>query len=654
MPLLEFQSPAVAAVKKHFRSRESVEWEGRKIHPPIVVNASVSSGKSVMICELAKTMAELALAKEKPASIQVLVIQRQGELCEQNSEAAWSIDLKNSVFSASLGRKFINYNTVYCTEGTIARALDYYRLSPYTPEEMQLDPDQRARLKKFHPDIILIDEGHQVPFDEPDSQYMTVLKHFYDIKPHMRVATFSGSCFRGTDPIVGDSPQHFWRRFASLEPGDIDYPEGAVGNGIISTEFMIEQGWVVPPHFGFPDDDKPHYDFSHLTPKGWDYDEDELDAAVSDREVLLSICQDFIEKAALRKGVLVFAATQRHARQTAAALKVLGVPDEQIGVITDKTKNKDRAAILKKAKTGEIKYTINVAVLTTGINCPWWDTLVFMRPIGSLVLLIQAIGRVLRLLIGPDEVPMIQRSNSFGVTREQRLQMIAESDKPDALVLDYAGVMDTLGHLYENPVLDQADLEKAKKDKLELIECPLCATMNSPHARRCIGKPQERFGIMDRCEHFWHYRECPTCRTKNDQVARECRNQECRRLLIDPNSVLTNKHYSPGEDVPVESMAIESGRGGKLIFTFQLRDGRRPQVVHWPRAGKQIERNTKIWKAFIEKFPIDKATKFRLGNMKAETIVENQELIPVPVELCARENGGRWNLGRLKFLEGGK
>lgn len=647
MPLLEHQLPAVAACARHFRRRRSVRWGEREIHPPIVVSASVSSGKSVIIAELARAVKEAALARERPATVYVLVIQRQGELCDQNSEAAWSIGLQNSVYSASCGgRKSTHYSVVYGTEGTLSRALEQYRFQPYTPEELSMSPLERAQLGKFHPDLILIDECHQLPFEDPESQYMRILFHFYDIKPHLRVAGMTGSPFRGTASIVGRSDSHFWREVASIEPGDPDYPEGGVGNGVISTEFMIEQGWVVPPVFGWPDDHDKEYDFSHLSPNGWEYDEAELDAATSDRETCLAICADFIEKARNRKGVLVFASTQRHARMIAAALKLLGVPDEQIGVITDKTAAKERRRILEAAKTGLIKYTINVSVLTTGVNVPWWDTLVFMRPIGSLVLLIQAIGRVLRLLIGPDDVPMIQRSNRHGMTAADRLALIAASDKKDALVLDYANVMATLGHLYENPVLEQADLEHAKKDGLDLIECPVCATMNSPHARRCIG----RNSAGQRCDHFWSFRLCPSCGVKNDQVARECRS--CRRMLIDPNANLERKHYTDAELVPVRAMKVEAGRGGKLMIRYELADGRNPVEIYYPQAGQQKALNTRIWKGFVKTLPIPEKDKFRLGAMKAETIMQNLELIPVPTEICARENAsGRWNVGRRKWAD---
>lgn len=647
MALLSFQKPAVTALCRHFRSRETTKFLDRDIHPPIIVSASVSSGKSVMLAECAKAVQDAKIERDAAAGkdhapVFILVIQRQSLLCSQNSDEAWKSNVKNSVFSASLNRKSTAFKVVYATEGSIARALTQYRFTPWTEEEKARHPNWKAAAGKFHPDLILIDEVHQVPFETEGSQYMKTLLHFYDIKPHMRLAGMTGSPFRGTSSIVGDTPQHLWKKVASIEPGDPDYPEGGVGNGIISTEFMVEQGWVVAPQFGFPDDQDTHYDFSHLSTETWDYPEHELDAAVSDKELCLAICADFIRKSKDRGGVVIFAATQRHTRQIAAAMKLLGVDPEQIGVIIDKTTQKEQTRILNAAKAGKLKYVINVAVLTTGVNVQWWDTEILMRPIAAIVLLIQAIGRILRLLIEDGEVGMVERD---ALTAELRKLLIASSSKPDALVLDYAGVMDTLGALYENPVLEMAELEKAKKEGKDLIECQKCLTMNSPNARRCIG----RDAAGDRCDHFWHSRICPGCHSENDQVARECR--ICHRTLIDPNAALSGKHYTEGESIPVRAMQVESGRGGKLIIRFELSDGRAPTLIYYPHAGKQPALNSKIWKGFVKQLPIDDRSKFRLGAMKAETIVENLELIPVPTEISAREKNGKWVVGRMKFAE---
>lgn len=675
MPLLEHQLPVVAAMQKHFKSREMTKWGDRDIHPPIVCNASVSSGKSIIIAALAMAVRKAAVSAERPRSVFVLIIQRQGELCAQNSQAAWDFNdesklLNNSLFSASCAKvKSTHFQVVYATEGTLSRALGFgvkapdgeepaprkcqYRFSPYTPEELQKTPEQRALMKKHHPDLIMWDEGHQIPYDNPDSMAVKILSHFYDCKPMMRLACFSGSCFRGTESIVGDTPGHLWKKFACIKPDDPDYPAGGVGDGVITTEFMIEQGWVVPPTFGYPDDSEKQYDFSHISPNGWEYDEAEMDAVVSDHQKLLAVCQDMIDKTASRKGVLIFAATQRHARQIAAAMKDLGVDPTTIGVITDKTKDKDRRRILDEAKTGAVKYTINVAVLTTGVNVPYWDTLVFMRPIGSLVLLIQAVGRVLRLLILDGEVPMFERSNLFGMTAADRLALIAASTKPDALVLDYAGVMDTMGHLYDNQILEQAELEKAKKEKKDLIICPACdkagiGTMNAPTARRCIYRDPK--GV--RCEYFYHFRLCPSCETKNDQVARECRS--CKRMLIDPNAALNNKHYVDGESIPVRAMTAGAGSGGKFFVRYELSTGDTPIEIFYPHAGADPQKkkvNTATWAKFVDQLPIDSRSKFRLKAMKASTVAENLELIAVPTEISARKKGEKWTVGRRWYAE---
>lgn len=655
MPLLSFQKPAVTALCKHFRSRETAKFGDRDIHPPIIVNASVSSGKSVMLAECAKSIKDAALAKEKPATVFIMIIQRQGLLAQQNSDAAWEINLNNSIFSASCGnKKSTHFQVVYATEGSIARALDQYRFSPWTEDELNKTPEWRAQARKFHPDLILIDEGHQVPFENPEAQYMKVLMHFYDCKPRMRLACMTGSPFRGITSIVGDTPQHLWKKVASIEPGDPDYPEGGVGNGIISTEFMIDQGWVVAPQFGYPDDEDNHYDFSHLSTETWDYPEHELDAAVSDKELCLAICADFIRKSKDRGGVVIFAATQRHTRQIAAAMKLLGVDPEQIGVIVDSTTQKEQTRILTAAKAGKLKYVINVAVLTTGVNVQWWDTEVLMRPIAAIVLLIQAIGRILRLLIENGEIGMVERD---ALTAEMRKALIAASSKPDALVLDYAGVMDTLGALYENPVLEMAELEKAKKEGKELIECPKCMadhgiqTMNSPNARRCIGMTgtDPMTGAAQRCDHFWHFRLCPGCGSQNDQVARGCR--ICGRLLIDPNAALNGKHYNDGESIPVRSMKAGHGSGGKLWFRYELSTGDTPIEIFYPHAGANKKVNNIIWGKFVDGLPIDRPAKIRLRAMKAETVMENIELIPVPVEVSARKKGEKWTVGRRKYAE---
>lgn len=634
MAFLSFQKPVLAAAMQHMRSNKYIEYGGLKIHEPAVVNASVSSGKSYMIGGLAQAVWEAGLAKEN--RVKVLCVQVQGILCEQNHEAANDLLLKSSVFSASAfgGRKSFHYDVIYATIGTLDRALDHPKLSAYTEEELALPPDQRPT--KFHPDLIIPDEGHQIPWDDPESMYMKVIMHFYRQKPKMRVITMTGSPFRGTESILGP----YWQKFLSIEPGQPGYPEGGVGNGIISTEFMIDQGWVVPPQFGVPAIEG--YDFSSTS---WDSDNEfELNALTESEKKLAEILGEVITISKDRKGVLIFAATQRHAKDIVKMLERLGIDPARIGLIIDKTSQKEQTRILKEAKDGRIKFTVNVGVLTTGVNVPWWDTLVFMRPIGTLTLLTQAIGRVLRLLLGADmTMPLMDLMSA-----DERKAVIAASDKPDSLVLDYAGVMDRLGHLYENPILEQAELDKARK-KNETQFCPVCDAENSIHARRCIGKDDQ--GV--RCEHFYKYNLCPDCGTKNDVVARQCRNVECARQLIDPNENLSNKHYTDAESMRVLRQTISANNSGALVFKWDLADGRSPTKFYYPGESKNPKVNKRIfYNEIIKEHCITPAHRKLARNMTAYQAVEMAQIFECPSHMSARcSDKGKWSIGRKVFAE---
>lgn len=616
MALLSFQKPAVAAVQKHIRLKASKKWTGLDIHPPVVVNASVSSGKSVMIAELSKEMIQAGVIKGN--RVKVLIIQRQGELADQNSQAGWDIGLSNSIYSAALNAKSTYYDAVYATEGTIARALD---------KEFGKDG--------FLPDLICIDECHQLGYENEESQYVKILIHFYLMKKHLRLVGFTGSPFRDSESIIGD----LWDTFASIERHDPFYPSGGVGNGTISTEFMLDQGWVTPPQFGWPAHEEDAYDFSGLEEK---YSDEDFDARTSDFKKLLTIMVEVVERTRDRMGVLIFAGTQKHTQQVQKALSMLGVPDNDIGVIIDNTGDKDRADILGRAKGMKCKFVINVGVLTTGVNVPAWDTLVFLRPIGSLVLLIQAIGRVLRLLFGEGTPGMVERDS---LTAEERHALIAASDKPFSLILDYAGVMDRLGHLYENPILEKAEKEHAKQ-KNELIQCPVCQTENSMHARRCIGTDHK--GV--RCEHFWSSKLCPDCGTKNDIVARSCRH--CHRELIDPNEKLTGKHYTDSDIGSVVSMKLSAGSGGKLIVQYEMENGDRPAEFYYPNAGNNRTVNTRVWyQNFVKVHVPSPGYQGRARAFTAAKAVELAGCFGIPTAMAYRWNAdkGKWTIGRKVF-----
>ena len=87
-----------------------------------------------------------------------------------------------------------------------------------------------------------------------------------------------------------------------------------------------------------------------------------------------------------RKGVLVFTAFTKEARQLVGKLQSLGV---NAAIVTGETPKKEREAILEGFKRREIKVVANVGVLTTGFDYPALDTVVLARPTKSLGLYYQ-------------------------------------------------------------------------------------------------------------------------------------------------------------------------------------------------------------------------------------------------------------------------
>lgn len=100
-----------------------------------------------------------------------------------------------------------------------------------------------------------------------------------------------------------------------------------------------------------------------------------------------------------RKGVLVFTAFIKEARQLVDKLQSIGVNS---AIVTRETPKKEREAILEGFKRREIKVVANVGVLTTGFDYPALDTVVLARPTKSLGLYYQMVGRAIRPFDGKD------------------------------------------------------------------------------------------------------------------------------------------------------------------------------------------------------------------------------------------------------------
>lgn len=474
---------------------------------PAYINCSVGGGKTVLIAAIVKHVSERGGS--------VLVLARQGELVKQGAETARACGIKLSVFSASLNQKSTYYPVVFGTEGTVGRALD-----------------NEFKDRKFS--LICVDEAHMVSWsdallDEPETQYGKIIKHFKDLNKNLRLVGYTGSPYRGSESIYGP----FWKKQLSD----------------ISTYELIGKGFLVPPTFGFSDENNHYESLGKFGIKGGDGAEDfsAKEMAAMGRAVCKEqtktqeIMQEVIHRTKDKLGVLITCASKKHCEQVSECL-----PEGSWGIVTDSTTAKKRMEILEAAKAGKLKYVIQIGCLTTGVDISQWQVCVILRNIGSLTLLIQLIGRVLRTL-KPHEV-------------EQGLV------KKEALILDYSSTLEAMGNIYDDPILQQAMEQKGKAPAGEQVECPLCSTLNSEYAVRCIG--QNQTSDDGRCEHYFMFNECGNCGAYNAPSAKSCR--KCDAVMIDPNANLKNKAYSDADFKNVKSMVIDETNGGKIGVYYYL------------------------------------------------------------------------------------
>lgn len=557
--------------------------QGKSAH--LIIDAGPGAGKTLLMAFLAKHVFE--------RGGRVVQLARQPILAKQNYDEMYECGIPAALYAAKFNRRQVAQVTV-ATEGTIANSLH----------------DMNKPV-----DLLLLDECHTLSPDDEDTQMNTIIRHLDDVTTKagrkMHVVGLTGSPFRGVTPLTS-----------------FDFWHDTVFN--IGTDKLTELGYLSVPVFGFADADDDALDFSSVNTRSgsWEFSEKELDEiAMSDsgKKKLVRILMQVIEKTKDRNQRIVFASTKRHAREIRRILIALGIDKSKIGLVTDDSSESEKDRVIKLSKEGKLDWLINVSVLTTGFNSPLIDVVVYLRPIGSLVLLIQSMGRGARLL--------------------EDWMKEAGFHKENYLVLDYAGVFDRLGHLLDDPTTGEA-LAQRDKSRGEDKPCPRCHEMNSKAARRCRGKDESE--PDKRCGFFWTSQTCPDCQTENDIAATECRNPSCRRELRDSNKALLHHPYSDEEMVGVKKMDVLNTKGGALMVRFTLDGDERQPYLIFPMGGELSRRILK--KEFVDVY-VQPGWRGRVASMKtAEQIVKMAGAFMTPKAIAYRINGNnKYVVGRRKF-----
>ena len=457
-------------------------WQAlRKNSEPVLLMASVGSGKSLMLASI--------LLSIQHAGKRALCLVNNAELIRNNCTTFKEQGGNASIYCAALNKKDDSAPIVFGTPQSIINGVN---------------KNEPIGQIKFN--LIVVDEAHAINYLNHRSCFMRILRHYKTEYPDMRLLGATGTNFRfkGTE-IVGKKCLF----------------KSQVGN--ITTQSLIEQKYLIEPKFEI--DDQLIIDFSKVKVKSNGlFDQKGLTKVVDESTRLTElICKQVIHimESQARRGVFLFATTKKHAYEILSHL-----PPDESAIILGDTPQDERSKILDKARNGKIKYLVNIAIISVGVDIPAFDTIAYLRPTESLVLLVQTMGRALRL--SPD------------------------TNKTEALVLDFSGNIERHRD-WDNPILQKAIEQTIDKDKPFVIQCPACQTFNTEHARRCIGIVNEK-----RCDYYFEFKVCPNpnCEIKNDISARHCR--ACETEIIDPNKKLSLDIIKP---VSIEVIVTQANYG---------------------------------------------------------------------------------------------
>ena len=484
----------------------SINWMRSSIDP-FLVEAATGAGKSHIIAAVAEHIHGMTGKR-------VLCLAPSAELVTQNRAKFLATGNPCSVFSASAGGKDLRHPVVFGSPLTVKNRISAFR-NNYA--------------------MVVIDECHGTT-----PTLRGIVDEMRKGNPRLRVMGLTATPYRlGSGYIFREWPDG---RVNGDDTSRDPYFTKCVHR--ICGRELIEQGYLTPPIVGAINAEGYDTSWMVLNSRG------QFDAADIDRAYhghgrkTAAIVADIVAQSRDRNGVLIFAATVRHAQEVLASL-----PPEISAIVTGETPAAERKSLLKRFLARDLKYLVNVAVLTTGFDAPHVDVVAILRKTESVGLLQQIVGRGLRLCDG----------------------------KRDALILDYTSNIDD--HCPDGDLFaPEIRAGRAPGSSRIEVKCPLCKTVNEVAVRPEIAEqyggeeiPRDEAGyLLDldgnrvetehgpmpmhmgrrcwgmvrtgalgehvRCSYRWTSKDCPQCSEPNDIAARYC--IECKAELVDPNEKL--------------------------------------------------------------------------------------------------------------------
>jgi len=438
--LYDYQQECVDIVKEKLKTANH----------PILVNACVASGKSIMIAE--------TLLHAERQNMRALCFTMSSILIKQNVQTFIEQGGNPGVYCASMKQLDTNNKIIFASPRSVLKSIY-----------------EKSELSNIQFDLIIIDECHNVNFVNDTlnkifekNSFFTILLHYDIIKRHsgqvLKIVGFTGTSERMRQGEIVGPTKLFQEEIYTITMQDM-----ILKNRIVKPEFMETKA--------------TSFDFSNVevNEKGV-FNKTELQNVVFNEKITANIMREIVELNC--SGCFIFCSTIKHCKQ---AIKYL--PAKQSAIITGSTKEELRDKIKQKAHDGIIKYLISVSILMEGVDIPRFDTVAWLRPTESRRIYIQGIGRAVRLFPGKTKAKILDYAGNLGRHGDIDAEIECKTIKENNQIYQNCPKCNA-----ENKILAR----KCKQCDYFFIykECPACKTKNDICARKCINS-QCKFQLIN-------------------------------------------------------------------------------------------------------------------------------------------------------------
>ncbi|KAI4204479.1 MAG: hypothetical protein LQ348_001284 [Seirophora lacunosa] len=323
----------------------------KKGHKRLGVSLATGSGKTVIFTHLIDR-----ISSSQTGANQTLILVHRRELVEQAARHC-----SNAYPTKSVEVEMGNLHATGFADITIASVRSIVsgdRISKF----------DRTRFK-----LVLVDEAHHIAA----SSYMETLRHFGLVKPN---ETHEGPALVGVSATLS--------RFDGVRLSD------AIDHIVYHKDYidMIQEKWLSDVIFTTV---HSRADVSQVKkgPSG-DFQTGELSRAVNNAESNEITVRAWLSKGAERKSTMVFCVDLAHVTALTAAFRAHGVDAR---FVTGDTPKQVRGERLDAFKDQRFPVLLNCGVFTEGTDIPNIDCVLLARPTKSRNLLVQMIGRGMRL-----------------------------------------------------------------------------------------------------------------------------------------------------------------------------------------------------------------------------------------------------------------